>query len=192
MSQSVTSLSFRRISTSDVAGYNILPRQPRPLAPGFAEPIQVRRATARRTSERSQGEQADMKVRTCEGFRMPALARGLMQDRWLGTGARKPPREETAGRRGNGGEGRPPMGIWRLVDARPWIASASPRNDGEGTTNIDRPLKTFSRCQRRRSDAALSPDARAPGVAGPVSASSSPAWEPFPSRIEAHDSRRSR
>ncbi len=46
-----------------------------------------------------------MKVRTCEGFRMPALARGLMQDRWLGTGVRKPPREETAGRRGAGRSG---------------------------------------------------------------------------------------
>ncbi len=56
--------------------------------------------------------------RSCEGFRMPALARAVMQGRRLGAGVGKPPREETAGRRGAGGEGRPPMGIWRLVERR--------------------------------------------------------------------------
>src|SRR5208282_1307938 len=34
--------------------------------------------------------------------------------------------------------------------ARQWIASASPRNDGEGVTDIGQPLNTFSRCQRRK------------------------------------------
>jgi hypothetical protein len=38
--------------------------------------------------------------RYCVGFRMPALSRALMQGRGLWAGVRKPPREETAGRKG--------------------------------------------------------------------------------------------
>ncbi len=48
----------------------------------------------------------------------PLDSPALMQGCRLGAGVRKPPREETAGRRGAGGERRRAMGIWRLVERR--------------------------------------------------------------------------
>src|SRR5271165_2871035 len=73
--------------------------------------------TAEESRARPLGMQS-RKARICEGFRTPAFARALMQGCRLGAGVRKPPREETAGRRGAGGERRGPMGIWRSVERR--------------------------------------------------------------------------
>ena len=47
------------------------------------------------------------KVRLCEGFRMPALCRGMPSGR-DGAGVRKPPRKETASRKG----AYPPHALW--------------------------------------------------------------------------------
>ena len=60
--------------------------------------------------------------RSCEGFRMPALCRGLPSGR-DGAGVRKPPRKETASRKG----AYPPHALWGFESRQRLLASG--RND---------------------------------------------------------------
>jgi len=60
--------------------------------------------------------------RFCEGFRMPALCRGLPSGR-DGAGVRKPPRKETASRKG----AYPPHALWGFESRQHLLASG--RND---------------------------------------------------------------